>query len=49
MVCVLGEDIGSYGGPFKITEGLYERFGEKRVRDTPISEAGSVGSPSARL
>jgi pyruvate/2-oxoglutarate/acetoin dehydrogenase E1 component len=42
-VCLLGEDIGSYGSPFKITEGLYERFGEKRVRDTPISEAGFCG------
>ncbi len=43
VICMLGEDIGSYGGPFKITEGLYERFGEKRVRDTPISEAGFCG------
>ena len=43
MICMLGEDIGSYGGPFKITKGLYERFGEKRVRDTPISEAGFCG------
>jgi pyruvate/2-oxoglutarate/acetoin dehydrogenase E1 component len=43
MTCVLGEDIGSYGSPFKVTEGLYERFGEKRVRDTPISEAGFCG------
>jgi pyruvate/2-oxoglutarate/acetoin dehydrogenase E1 component len=42
-VCVMGEDIGSYGSPFKITEGLYGRFGEKRVRDTPISEAGFCG------
>jgi pyruvate/2-oxoglutarate/acetoin dehydrogenase E1 component len=42
-VCVLGEDIGSYGSPFKITEGLWERFGPKRVRDTPISEAGFCG------
>jgi pyruvate/2-oxoglutarate/acetoin dehydrogenase E1 component len=42
-VCLLGEDIGSYGSPFKITEGLYERFGGKRVRDTPISEAGFTG------
>jgi 2-oxoisovalerate dehydrogenase E1 component len=42
-VCALGEDIGSYGGPFKIMEGLYERFGSKRVRDTPISEAGFSG------
>jgi pyruvate/2-oxoglutarate/acetoin dehydrogenase E1 component len=43
MVCLLGEDIGKYGGPFKITEGLYERFGGKRVRDAPISEAGFCG------
>jgi pyruvate/2-oxoglutarate/acetoin dehydrogenase E1 component len=43
MTCVLGEDIGSYGSPFKITEGLYERFGKKRVRDMPISEAGFCG------
>jgi pyruvate/2-oxoglutarate/acetoin dehydrogenase E1 component len=42
-VCVMGEDIGSYGGPFQITQGLYDRFGEKRVRDTPISEAGFCG------
>lgn len=42
-VCVLGEDVGRYGGPFKITQGLLERFGEKRVRDTPISEEGFVG------
>jgi pyruvate/2-oxoglutarate/acetoin dehydrogenase E1 component len=42
-VCALGEDIGNYGGPFKIMEGLYERFGGKRVRDTPISEAGFTG------
>jgi len=42
-VCLMGEDIGAYGSPFKITEGLYERFGEKRVRDTPISEAGFCG------
>jgi pyruvate/2-oxoglutarate/acetoin dehydrogenase E1 component len=42
-VCLMGEDIGSYGSPFKITEGLYERFGDKRVRDTPISEAGFCG------
>ncbi|MGD9048957.1 MAG: alpha-ketoacid dehydrogenase subunit beta, partial [Anaerolineae bacterium] len=36
-------DIGTYGSPFKITEGLYQRFGAKRVRDTPISEAGFCG------
>jgi pyruvate/2-oxoglutarate/acetoin dehydrogenase E1 component len=42
-VCLLGEDVGRYGGPFQVTRGLYERFGEKRVRDTPISEEGFVG------
>jgi len=42
-VCVLGEDVGAYGSPFQITRGLYDRFGEKRVRDTPISEAGFTG------
>lgn len=42
-VCVLGEDVGSYGSPFQITRGLFEKYGEKRVRDTPISEAGFTG------
>jgi pyruvate/2-oxoglutarate/acetoin dehydrogenase E1 component len=42
-VCVLGEDVGHYGGPFQVTRGLFEKYGEKRVRDTPISEAGFVG------
>jgi len=42
-VCLLGEDVGRYGGPFQVTRGLYDRFGEERVRDTPISEAGFVG------
>ena len=39
-VFVIGEDIGAYGGAFKVTEGLIDKFGEKRVIDTPISEAG---------
>ena len=43
-VFLLGEDIGAYGGAFKVTEGLLERFGEERVIDTPISEAGIVGA-----
>jgi len=43
-VFLLGEDIGVYGGAFKVTEGFYERFGEKRVVDTPISEAAIVGA-----
>ena len=43
-VFCLGEDIGAYGGAFKVTEGLLDRFGEKRVIDTPISEAAIVGA-----
>jgi 2-oxoisovalerate dehydrogenase E1 component beta subunit len=43
-VFLMGEDIGAYGGAFKATEGLMERFGERRVIDTPISEAGFVGA-----
>jgi 2-oxoisovalerate dehydrogenase E1 component beta subunit len=43
-VFMMGEDIGAYGGAFKVTEGLMARFGEHRVIDTPISEAGFVGA-----
>jgi len=43
-VFVMGEDVGIYGGSFKITTGLCEEFGAERVRDTPISEAGFVGA-----
>jgi len=43
-VFCLGEDIGAYGGAFKATEGLLDRFGEQRVIDTPISEVGIVGA-----
>jgi len=43
-VFVLGEDIGVYGGAFKVTDGLLGRFGEDRVIDTPISEAAIVGA-----
>jgi pyruvate/2-oxoglutarate/acetoin dehydrogenase E1 component len=42
-VFLMGEDIGVFGGAFKVTEGLLEEFGEKRVRDTPISENTIVG------
>src|SRR4051794_13265334 len=42
-VVLLGEDIGSYGGVFKVTKDLYSMFGKDRVIDTPISEAGFVG------
>src|SRR5207344_2798537 len=43
-VFLLGEDIGVYGGAFKVTEGLLERFGEDRVLDSPISETAIVGA-----
>jgi len=43
-VFMLGEDIGAYGGAFKVTDGLLERFGAQRVIDTPISEAAIVGA-----
>ena len=42
-VLLLGEDIGAYGGAFKVTEGLHARFGDGRVIDTPISETAIVG------
>jgi pyruvate dehydrogenase E1 component beta subunit len=42
-VILMGEDIGVFGGAFKVTEGLLEEFGEARVRDTPISENAIVG------
>jgi len=42
-ILLLGEDIGVYGGVFKVTEGLLAKFGPERVRETPISEAGFVG------
>lgn len=41
---LLGEDIGANGGVFRATAGLLERFGEERVIDTPLSEAGFVGA-----
>jgi 2-oxoisovalerate dehydrogenase E1 component beta subunit len=43
-VFLLGEDIGAYGGAFKVTEGFLDRFGERRVIDTPIAEAAIVGA-----
>src|SRR5687768_366730 len=43
-VFLMGEDIGAYGGAFKVTDGFLQFFGEDRVRDTPISEAGFTGA-----
>ena len=42
-VFLMGEDIGVFQGAFKVTAGLMEEFGERRVRDTPISENTIVG------
>jgi len=43
-VLVLGEDVGNFGGAFKVTEGFQRRFGAGRVIDTPVSEAAIVGA-----
>jgi len=43
-VVLIGEDVGAAGGVFKLTEGLFDRFGPDRVRDTPISEQAIVGA-----
>jgi pyruvate dehydrogenase E1 component subunit beta len=42
-VFLMGEEVGQYQGAYKVSEGLLERFGEKRVIDTPIAEAGFAG------
>ena len=43
-IFLMGEDIGEFGGAFKATQGLFEKYGGDRVIDTPISEAGFVGA-----
>ena len=42
-VVLIGEEVARYNGAYKVTEGLWERFGDKRVVDAPISEAGFIG------
>lgn len=46
-VFLLGEDIGGFGGAFKVTQGFLDEFGPERVIDTPISESGFVGAACA--
>ena len=43
-VYILGEDIAGYGGTYAVTKGLFEEFGEKRVRDTPLAEEIIIGT-----
>jgi 2-oxoisovalerate dehydrogenase E1 component beta subunit len=43
-VFVIGEDVGTYGGAFRVTAGFLERYGEARVIDTPISESAIIGA-----
>jgi pyruvate dehydrogenase E1 component beta subunit len=43
-IVILGEDVGFYGGNYRVTEGLYAKYGEKRVIDTPIAENSIVGN-----
>jgi pyruvate/2-oxoglutarate/acetoin dehydrogenase E1 component len=43
-VVLLGQDIGEFGGAFKVTQGLLDEFGAHRVVDTPISESGMIGA-----
>jgi pyruvate/2-oxoglutarate/acetoin dehydrogenase E1 component len=43
-VFLMGEDIGRFGGAFKVTDGFYDEFGPSRVMDTPLAETGIIGS-----
>src|SRR6201984_3838777 len=42
-VVILGEEVAQYNGAYKVTEGLWKKYGDKRLVDTPISEAGFIG------
>ena len=47
-VFVMGEDIGHFGGAFKVTDGFIEEFGANRVMDTPLAESGIIGTAIGR-
>ena len=42
-VFIIGEEVAEYDGAYKVTKGLWEKFGDKRLIDTPITEAGIAG------
>ena len=42
-VVLMGEEVAQYNGAYKVTRGLWDKWGDKRVVDTPISEAGFIG------
>jgi len=42
-VVIMGEEVAQYNGAYKVTEGLWKKWGDKRIVDTPISEAGFIG------
>ena len=42
-VVLMGEEVAQYNGAYKVTEGLWKKWGDKRIVDTPISEAGFIG------
>ena len=48
-VCVFGEDVGYFGGVFRATQGLQQRFGSHRVFDTPLAEGGIIAVAIAPL
>ncbi len=43
-VFVMGEDVGHFGGAFKVTDGMLDEFGERRVIDTPLAESAIIGT-----
>ena len=48
-VFVMGEEVAQYNGAYKVTKGLFQKYGEKRVIDTPITEMGFAGITTGAL